>query len=110
MTTQHISRRLFLKRSAVATTAAPISFPFVSRRSVLGANRRLNMGAIGAGGKGEVDVAGCDGQNIFALCDVDEANAAATFKKYPDAKRYKDYRVMLEKEKSIDAVTVSTPD
>ena len=79
-------------------------------RRVLGANDRLNIAAIGAGGKGAVDIAGCDSQNIFALCDVDDKNAADTYKKYPDAKRYKDYRVMLEKEKSIDAVTISTPD
>ncbi|HUR46913.1 MAG TPA: Gfo/Idh/MocA family oxidoreductase, partial [Candidatus Saccharimonadales bacterium] len=87
-----------------------LSFPFISTRNVLGANSRLNIAAIGAGGKGEVDVNGCSSENIFALCDVDENNAAKTFKKFPNAKRYKDFRVMLEKEKSIDAVTVSTPD
>ncbi|PYI87408.1 MAG: oxidoreductase, partial [Verrucomicrobia bacterium] len=70
----------------------------------------LNIAAIGAGGKGDVDVAGCDSENIVALCDVDVNRAADTFKKHPSAKRYKDFRVMLEKEKSIDAVTVSTPD
>ena len=48
--------------------------------------------------------------NIFALCDVDEERAVNTFKAYPKAKIYKDYRKMLELEKSIDAVVVSTPD
>ncbi len=108
MQTQRIHRRSFLKRTAAAT--AILSFPFVSVRNVLGANDRLNIAAIGAGGKGAVDVAGCDGENIFALCDVDEKNAGATFQKYPNAKRFKDFRVMLDKEKSIDAVTISTPD
>jgi predicted dehydrogenase len=108
MQTQPIPRRSFLKRAA-ATTAV-LSFPFVSTRNVLGANERLNIAAIGAGGKGSVDVAGCDSQNIFALCDVDEKNAAGTFNKYPKAKRFKDFRVMLDQEKSIDAVTISTPD
>jgi predicted dehydrogenase len=108
MQTQPIPRRSFLKRTAVATAA--LSFPFVSTRNVLGANERLNIAAIGAGGKGSVDVAGCDSQNIFALCDVDEKNAAGTFNKYPKAKRFKDFRVMLDQEKSIDAVTISTPD
>ena len=108
MNSYHISRRSFLKRTA-ATTAA-LSFPFVSARNVLGANNRLNVAAIGAGGKGDVDVAGCDSENILALCDVDEHRAGGTFKKYSGANRYKDFRVMLEKEKSIDAVTVSTPD
>jgi len=67
--------------------------------------------AIGCGGKGEVDTNGVADQNLVALCDVDEKVAANTFAKFPSAKRYKDYRVMLEKEaKNIDAVTVSTPD
>src|SRR5262245_38383855 len=108
MNMQPIPRRSFLKRTAVATAA--LSFPFVSARNVLGANNRLNIAAIGAGGKGEVDVAGCDSENIVALCDVDETRAAGTIKKHPSANRYKDFRVMLEKEKRIDAVTVSTPD
>lgn len=107
MNNRALSRREFLKKSALAAT---IAFPMVSCRNPIGANSRLNIAAIGSGGKGAVDIAGCDSENIFALCDVDEKNAAGTFAKYPAAKRYKDYRVMLEKEKSIDAVTVSTPD
>jgi len=52
-----------------------------------------------------------DNENIYALCDVDEVNAAGSLRKYEKAKRFKDFRVMLEKEGShIDAVTVSTPD
>ncbi|HEY5141550.1 MAG TPA: Gfo/Idh/MocA family oxidoreductase, partial [Methylococcales bacterium] len=48
--------------------------------------------------------------NIYALCDVDEERAFRTFKGYPKAKIYKDFRRMLEKEKSIDAVVIATPD
>jgi len=49
--------------------------------------------------------------NIVCLCDVDDARAAETYTKFPDAKKYKDFRVMLDKEgKNIDAVTISTPD
>jgi predicted dehydrogenase len=48
--------------------------------------------------------------NIYALCDVDEERAFRTFKGYPKAKIYKDFRKMLEKEKSIDAVVIATPD
>ena len=92
-------------------TAGVLSFPLISRRNVLGANGRLNIAGIGVGGKGASDVANVDQENIVALCDVDEINAAGSFKKFPNAKRYKDFRVMLEKEgKAIDAVTVSTPD
>ena len=48
--------------------------------------------------------------NIYALCDVDETRAFNTFKGFPKAKIYKDFRLMLEKEKSIDAVVIATPD
>jgi predicted dehydrogenase len=49
-------------------------------------------------------------QNLVALCDVDEAYAAKTFKKYPNAKRWTDYREMLEKQKEIEGVVIATPD
>jgi len=109
MNSHSITRRQFVKRTAVAATA--LTFPFIASRNVLGANERLNIAGIGVGGKGASDVANVDSENIVALCDVDEINAAPTFAKYPQAKRYKDFRVMLEKEgRHIDAVTVSTPD
>jgi predicted dehydrogenase len=70
----------------------------------------LNLGIIGAGGRGFENLKAVRSENIVALCDVDDANAAEAYKTFPNAKRYKDYREMLEKEKSIDAVTVSIPD
>ena len=69
------------------------------------------MACIGVGGMGRTDVKGMEGENIYALCDVDWKMALDAFQTYPKAKRYKDYREMLDKEaKNIDAVTVSTPD
>src|SRR6266511_5062310 len=109
MNPHSLTRRQFVKRTAVVSAA--LAFPFVARRNVLGANNRLNIAGIGVGGKGASDVANVDNENIYALCDVDEARAAGIFKKYPQAKPFKDFRVMLEKEgRNIDAVTVSTPD
>src|SRR5213593_873926 len=109
MKAHSLTRRQFVKRSIAA--AGAFSFPFVASRNVLGANNRLNIAGIGVGGKGASDVANVDNENIYALCDVDEAHAAGSFQKYPQAKRFKDFRVMLEKEgRHIDAVTVSTPD
>ena len=52
----------------------------------------------------------CAGENIVALCDVDSGYAAGTFNKFPSAKRYTDFRVMLDQQKDIDAVIVATPD
>ena len=82
-----IGRREFLSRTAIGSAA--LAFPLVSRRSVLGANRRLNIAGIGVGGKGWVDITRCAdaNQNIVALCDVDEQRAAKTFVRFPKAKR-----------------------
>ena len=74
-------------------------------------SHKLNVACIGVGGKGGGDVNGVAGENIVALCDVDDKQAAKTFKKYPKVKKYNDYRRMFEEmDKQIDAVTVSTPD
>ena len=104
-----IRRRAFLKTAAVA--GAGVVFPMVVPRRVFGANQRLNVAAIGSGGKGQVDIDGCESQNIVALCDVDPGRAAHMFKRHAKAPKYADFRKMLEKEANhIDAVIVSTPD
>jgi predicted dehydrogenase len=62
-------------------------------------------------GGGDIATVSGLGTNIVALCDVDEVRGAGSFKTFPNARRYADFRVMLEKEaKNIDAVTVGTPD
>ena len=102
------NRRDFLKLSALAGT----SFMVPAYSSVVrtySRNGKLNVAVIGAGGKGSRDARGVAGENIVALCDVDEKQAAGSFKRYPEARRYHDYRVMLEKEK-LDAVVIATPD
>jgi predicted dehydrogenase len=72
---------------------------------------KLNIAAIGIGGKGHVDIKSVATENIVALCDADWKYAQRSFDKYPEAKRYWDYRKMLdEMGKSIDAVMVATPD
>lgn len=102
-----INRRQFVG----STAASAFAFTFLPSH-VWGANERVNVAGIGVGGKGASDVGGAynEGCNIVALCDVDERRARETINKFPKAKRYKDFRRMLEKEKGIDAVTVSTPD
>ncbi len=71
---------------------------------------RLNIAGVGVGGMGKNNLGKCETENIVALCDVDFGLADAVFKKYPDAKRYKDFRVMLDEQKDIDAVIIATPD
>jgi predicted dehydrogenase len=72
---------------------------------------KLNIAAIGLGSRGAVLLRDhFRSENIIALSDVDAKKAATSFKRFPNAKRYVDFRVMLEKEKNIDAVVVATPD
>lgn len=74
-------------------------------------SERLNIGFVGAGGKGEANIRGCMHHNIHTLCDVDSSRAAAAFKHFTKAKKYDDWRTMLDKEaKNLDGVVVTTPD
>lgn len=102
-----LTRRAFLQHS---TLAAAATLPVIAPARVWGANDRLNVAAIGAGGRGGDDLDGFKSENIVALCDVDTRHAATSFARHPGAARYRDFRVMLEKEKSLDAVIVATPD
>ncbi|MCP4640367.1 MAG: Gfo/Idh/MocA family oxidoreductase [bacterium] len=108
MNGKRISRRLFLAGTAAAVAGCKTRAPgIITSRSP---NEKLNIAGIGAGGKGRADIGGCSKENIVALCDVDMNMAADSINRYPNAKVYKDFREMLEKQKDIDAVTVSTPD
>ena len=104
------------RRGLLASTAW--SFTIVPRHVLGGAgnvapSERIDFAGIGAGGQGGGDIGAMAalGANVVALCDVDAAHAAGTFKRFPKARIYKDFRVLLDKEeKRIDAVTVGTPD
>ncbi len=72
---------------------------------------RLNIAAIGVGGKGHANLKNMKSENIVALCDIDWKYASKTFEEYQSAKHYKDFRIMLEEmNKDIDAVLIATPD
>ena len=74
-------------------------------------NERLNLAIIGCGGRARGVIAGMQGENFVALCDVDERRAADTYKQYPKARRFRDFRNLFDKmHQEIDAVVVSTPD
>jgi hypothetical protein len=111
---KQLSATGFTRRQFIYTTT--LAGVAIATRTVSGAPRKLssgdklNIGVVGATGKGSSDTDLCASENIVALCDVDSAKAAGQLKKYPNAKFYQDWRVMLEKEKGLDAVIVSTPD
>ena len=119
-----ITRRKFIGTTAMATAA----FTIVPRH-VLGGqgftppSDKLNIAVIGVGGKGRSDMYSVSTENIVALCDVDDRKIAETIKKTKEEEdhqdlapvlekipKYRDFREMLDKQKDIDAVTISTPD
>jgi predicted dehydrogenase len=102
------TRRQFLKSSSTALGAGLLFGPLASSR-VLGANNRLNVGVIGVAGRGAGDLAAVSGENIVALCDVDEERLGAAAQNFPAAKKYVDYRQLLE-HPQLNAVVVATPD
>lgn len=106
-----ISRRDFMQGAA----GTAMAFTIVPRHVLGGVgntppSEKLNIAGIGIGGQGADDLKQMESENIVALCDVDEEYAAETFNRYPKAKKYCDFRRMLERQKDIEAVVVATPD
>jgi len=91
---------------AALTTPACSSVP---RRRPRSPNERLDLGFIGVANRAASNLEGCAGENVVALCDVDESYLGAAGEVHAKARRYVDYRVMLDKE-DLDAVVVSTAD
>jgi predicted dehydrogenase len=109
-----MNRRQFLHRAAISAAAFHI-LPSTRIRGAepLSANSKVNVAGIGIGSQGgaDIDAVAGEGHNIVALCDVDENYAARKFAQYSRAKRYKDYRIMLDRmDREIDAVVIGTPD
>lgn len=117
------------RRESVKTAATAVAALSALPNHVLGAEsqpKKLNIACVGAAGMGRANLLGVctplsertdenwpgsDSQNIVALCDVDWKHAKKSFAEYPEAKRYKDYRVMFkEMGDEIDAVMIATPD
>ena len=109
--TGEMSRRRFLT-TGTAAMAAPLFIP----RSVLGGpgyiapSDKLRIAAVGLN-MGHNYLTGCQDEDIVALCDLDHTIGARSFEKWPKARRYHDFRKMLDKEaNNIDAIIVATPD
>jgi predicted dehydrogenase len=107
------TRRSFIADTGLATAA----FTIVPRHVLGGTgntppSEQVNIAGVGIGGVGKSNVGNARdaGANVVALCDVDSGYAGPVFIEYPKAKKYKDYRRMLEEQKDIDGVIVATPD
>ncbi len=109
---RRVTRRQFLSKSASGGAGLWI---LGNSRSVgsFQANEKLNIALVGLSGRGGWFVRTIPGlgENVVALCDVNERRAGPVFKGFPKAKKYHDFRRMLqEMDKGIDAITVATPD
>ena len=110
-----LSRRSFLKSMTVAGAGLPFAVPnIISAKSP---NEKLNIASIAVGGRGWSDVnAASKGHNLIAFCDVvtEKSNRKGGYieaaKQWPNARRYQDWRKLLQDCKDIDAITISTPD
>lgn len=104
-----LTRRNFIKYSSLTAGGMVLGAPYIMR-SAESPNGKLNIGVIGAGGKGSSDTDSCASENIVALCDIDDNTLKARGEKYPQARLFNDYRKMLDQMKNLDAVIVATPD
>ena len=103
----HRNRRAFLQHAAMLSAVPLIG---TVARPVLGASDKVHIACVGVGGKGESDMMETAANNeVVALCDIDRDRLDKAGQRFPNAKKYTDWRKLLE-QKDIDAVTVSTPD
>ncbi len=112
-----LSRRDFLGTTAVAGVAGAAAPYFVPARALAGpgkpgANDRIQLGLIGAGGMGRANLNACikyDDVELTGVCDVWQARRDAVVAKFPQSARpYHDHREMLARD-DIDAVIIATP-
>jgi len=106
-----VTRRAFLGAAAAAATLTIVPRHAVAQSGKTPPNEKLNIAGIGVGGQGGGDLQNLSGENIVALCDVDQGRAGGSFTRWPKASQYRDFRKMFDEiEKKIDAVLVGTPD
>ena len=108
------TRRYFFFGSVLAGAIPAAGFGSAASLQRLGyksPNEKLNIASIGAGGKAASDIRACaQTENIVALCDVDDKRAEGIYNQFANAPKFRDFRLMLEKQNDIDAVIVTIPD
>ncbi len=104
----HLSRRRFIQQGAWAAAVLG-SFRMQAAPRKTSPNEKLNVGIIGVANQGQYNLNQVSTENIVALCDVDDRYLAAAAEKFPQAKRYSDFRRLLD-QRDLDAVVVATPD
>ena len=109
MSRTSLNRRAFLKTSAAAAVAAGTTLAAPRFLRARNANEKLNIAMIACGGRGAANLRGVEGENIVALCDVDQNAVEAAAKRHAAAQKFTDFRQLFDKAaKSFDAVVIST--
>jgi predicted dehydrogenase len=111
---RQLNRRQFVKSAALSLASLSASRGLAASRprKPRSPNEKLNIALIGILGRGQANAQGVQGENFYALCDIDERNYAKFIEKFPDAekaKRENDWRRLLD-DQNIDAVVISTAD
>ena len=117
---KEITRRSFLKTGTAVAAGLAVApniiiagekTPKKEKKKKVAPSDKLNILGVGIGGRGAADLAEMETENIIGLCDVDWKYADHVFNKYPQAKKYNDYRVMFDEMlDQADAVMVATAD
>lgn len=109
-----MSRRQFLRNTGASVALLEfVPYGLAHEAGRIAPNDKVNVAGIGVGSQGGGDIGAManEGHSVVALCDVDDHYAAKTFAKFPDARKFKDFRIMLDQmDKGIDAVVIGTPD
>ncbi len=105
-----LTRREFIGQAALAAATVSIVPRHVLGQGQTPPSEKLNLAGVGIGGQGYHDISQYQDEHFAALCDIDWNKARRAFELYPQARRYKDYREMLEKETDLDGVIIATPD
>jgi len=101
-----LNRRGFLKQTAALTAGVTLGAPALLRGRDL--NSKLNLAVIGTGGRGGANLSAVASENIVALCDVFEPNLLRAAERFPQARKYSDFRRLFDQVADVDAVVVST--
>lgn len=110
---KNLNRRDFLRQTAAASASVTAVGYFTSRAAAQSTspNEKLNIACIGVANRATANVNGVASQNLVAMCDVDENSLGKAMERFPKAKRYVDFRKLIDEQKnSIDAIVVSTTD
>lgn len=112
MKSHKVSRRSFLASSAAAGVFTIVPRHVLANSGDQAPSDKMNIGCVGVGGmQGMGDLRSVSGENIYALCDVDENFLNRAAEHFPKAKKYRDYREMLDKEHAnLDGITITIPD